>query len=279
MKKEVISTLHKSFEEYVHIEEGVEFWLARDLQKLLEYKDWRNFSQVVDKAITACNNSGNSDLDHFVDVNNMVAIGSSTIREVEDKKLTRYACYLVAQNGDPRKEEIAFAQTYFAVQTRKQEVIEERLKELKRLEKREYLAEQEKRFAGIIFERGVDSKGFARIKSKGDEKLFGGNTTKMMKDKLSVPPKRALADFLPTITLTAKALVDEMTEINVLSKDLQGENPISKEHNQSNSAVRKALMERGIVPEDLPAGEDIKLIERRVKAEGKKLAGSIKRLG
>lgn len=278
MKKELISRLHKSFEDYVHNEDGVEYWQARDLQTLLGYVKWDKFTAVIEKAKTSCLTAGNAIDDHFLQSEKMVDLGSGAVREINDYRLTRYACYLIAQNGDPSKEEISFAQAYFAIQTRKAELIEERLKDLKRLEKREYLAEREKRLAGIVFERGVDSQGFARLKSKGDQALFGGNSTQVMKGKLNVPAKRPLADFLPTVTLTAKALADEMTELNVINKDLKGERPIAGEHVASNKAVRGAMIERGIYPERLPAAEDIKKVESRLKAEKKKLPKQIKKL-
>ena len=208
----------------------------------------------------------------------MVDIGSGTQREISDIKLTRYACYLVAQNGDPQKESIAFAQTYFAIQTRKQELIEKRLKEVRRIEQRQHLTQTEKRLAGIAFERGVDSKGFARIKSRGDHVLFGGKTTQQMKEKLNIPASRPLADFLPTVTITAKALANEITEHNVASKDLRGESPISREHEASNKAIRKALVDRKVIPENLPPAEDIKKVESRLKAEGGKLPEQTKKL-
>lgn len=209
----------------------------------------------------------------------MVDLGSGAVRSIPDFKLTRYACYLIAQNGDSSKEEIAFAQAYFAIQTRKAEVIEERLRDLKHLEKRECLAEKEKKLAGIVFERGVDSQGFARIKSKGDQAPFGGHSTQRMKDKLLVPAKSPLADFLPTVTLTAKALADEMTELNVIGKDLKGENPITGEHVESNKAVRRAMVDRGIYPEKLPAAEDIKKVESRMNSERKRLPKQAKAIG
>ena len=278
MKKELIARLHKSFEDYVYNEDGVEFWLARDLQSLLGYSKWDNFVTVIEKAKDASKNAGNSPDDHFADIGKMVNLGSGSQREVADLKLTRYACYLIAQNGDSRKEEIAFAQTYFAVQTRKAEIIESRLRELQRIEKRENLAHREKRLAGIIFERGVDSQGFARIKSKGDQVLFGGYSTQQMKEKLGIPAKRPLADFLPAVTLTAKALADEITEHNLLEKDLKGERPITVEHEASNKAVRRALIDRNVVPENLPPSEDIKKIQSRVRSEGKKLSREAKAL-
>lgn len=278
MKKELITELHKSFEDFVNSEDGVEYWFARDIQQLLQYTDWRNFLLVIDKAKKACENSNIEPEDHFVDVNKMIGIGKGGEREVADLKLTRYACYLIAQNGDPRKAEIAFAQTYFAVQTRKAEIIEQRLSELRRIEERDKLTETEKRLAGIAFERAVDSYGFARIKSKGDAVLFGGITTQGMKQKLGVPDKRPLADFLPTVTITGKAFANALTEQNVIGKNLRGESPIGQEHEASNRAVRSAMLERGIKPESLPPAEDIKRVESRVKAENKKLPKQTKKL-
>jgi len=278
VKKELITELHKSFEDFVNSEDGVEYWFARDIQQLLQYTDWRNFLLVIDKAKKACENSNIEPEDHFVDVNKMIGIGKGGEREVADLKLTRYACYLIAQNGDPRKAEIAFAQTYFAVQTRKAEIIEQRLSELRRIEERDKLTETEKRLAGIAFERAVDSYGFARIKSKGDAVLFGGITTQGMKQKLGVPDKRPLADFLPTVTITGKAFANALTEQNVIGKNLRGESPIGQEHEASNRAVRSAMLERGIKPESLPPAEDIKRVESRVKSENKKLPKQTKKL-
>ncbi len=278
MKKELITELHKSFEDFVNSEDGVEYWFARDIQQLLQYTNWRNFLLVIDKAKKACENSNIEPEDHFVDVNKMIGIGKGGEREVADLKLTRYACYLIAQNGDPRKAEIAFAQTYFAVQTRKAEIIEQRLSELRRIEERDKLTETEKRLAGIAFERAIDIYGFARIKSKGDAVLFGGITTQGMKQKLGVPDKRSLADFPPAVTITGKAFANALTEQNVIGKNLRGESPIGQEHEASNRAVRSAMLERGIKPESLPPAEDIKRVESRVKAENKKLPKQTKKL-
>lgn len=202
----------------------------------------------------------------------MVQLGSGSKRKVKDYMLTRYACYLIAQNGDPKKEEIAFAQSYFALQTRKQELIEERLAYIERTEARGRLRETEKRLSQNIYERGVDDAGFGRIRSKGDTALFGGHTTQDMKRKLGVKDKRPLADFLPTLTIAAKNLATEMTNYNVEEKDLQGETAITMEHVQNNASVRSMLEDRGIKPEELPPSEDIKKLERRVKSQEKKIA-------
>ena len=276
MEKELITQLHNGFECVAKREEDVEFWYARDLQELLGYEQWRNFLKVVDKAKDACSNSGHSIADHFADVSKMVPLGSGSQRTVDDVKLTRYACYLIAQNGDSRKNEIAFAQTYFAVQTRKQEIIEQRISEIERLQAREKLSESEKQLSGIIFERGVDGQGFARIRSKGDQALFGGNTTQQMKDKLGVPENRALADFLPTITIKAKDFANEITTFNSVRDNLRGEQLIAQEHVKNNSTVREALKQSNIYPESLPPAEDIKKIDRKIKSESKKLPKSTK---
>lgn len=275
MKKETMIQLHRSFEEIVNtdLESGVEFWRARDLQGLLGYANWQNFAEVIAKAITACDNSRQHSEDHFIVTSKMVGVGSNAHREIVDVMLTRYACYLVAQNGDPSKEPIAFAQSYFAVQTRKMEVIEQRLAQVERLRARQKLATSEKKLSGIIFERLRDERSFARIRSKGDEALFGGLTTQNMKDRLGVPKSRALADFLPTITITAKDFANEITNFNVKKSDLRTEPEISSEHVQSSTTVRDALKKRGITPESLPAAEDVKKVDRRLRSEPKKLPG------
>ena len=279
MKTSVVEQLSADFTAAVHdAGDGVEFVFARDLQELLGYTEWRNFSLVLDKARTACENSGQRCDDHFVDVTKMVDLGSGAQREVEDLMLTRYACYLVAQNGDPRKDAVAFAMSYFAIQTRKQELLEQRIQDWERVQAREKLTALEKQFSGIIYERGVDEKGFARIRSKGDQALFGGYATHEMKSKLRVPAARPLADFLPTITIKAKDFALEITNYNVREKDMSGEKAISTEHVKNNKGVRNLLKERGIRPESLPAAEDASKVKRRLASEEKHLAKHAPRL-
>ena len=248
----------------------VEVWFGRELQGLLGYARWENFSVAINRAIESCKSQGVNVDDHFREVTKMVQLGSGSKRSVPDFLLTRYACYLIAQNGDPKKEEIAFAQSYFAVQTRKAEIIEERLQLLSRLETRERLKASEKQLSKNIYERGVDEKGFARIRSKGDTALFGGVNTQQMKLRLGIK-NGPLANRLPTLTIAAKNLATEMTNYNVEQKDLKGENPITVEHVQNNKSVRQMLGQRGIKPENLPAAEDINKVERRVAKEDKLL--------
>lgn len=273
MDKKTIYAMKNAFDEIVKIiqEEAVEFWYARDLMALLGYDRWENFHKAIERAIDSCKASEIEPADHFRSVTKMVQIGSGAERAVKDYMLTRYACYLIAQNGDPRKEEIAFAQSYFAVQTRKQELIEERIAYIERTDARGKLRESEKRLSQNIYERGVDDAGFGRIRSRGDQALFGGKSTQEMKKKLGVSDKRPLADFLPTLTIAAKNLATEMTNYNVEEKDLQGESAITSEHVQNNQSVRDTLGSRGIKPEELPPSEDIKKLERRVKSQEKKL--------
>ena len=273
MKAETLQALQSQFDALSQKtpDEGVEFWFARDLMGPLGYARWENFQVAVARAITSCKSTGYEPNDHFRGVTKMVRLGSGAERTVEDFMLTRYACYLIAQNGDPRKEPIAFAQSYFALQTRKQELIEDRMRLHVRLDARERLRESEKSLSRSIYERGVDDAGFGRIRSKGDEALFGGHTTRVMKERYGITQTRPLADFLPALTIAAKNLATEMTNHRVRQNGLHGEPAVTKEHVQNNEGVRGMLGQRGIKPEKLAPEEDIKKLERRVKAEEKRL--------
>ena len=271
MKKSQSNELFEKLESIRREIENVEYWSARDLQNVFGYDKWENFHKAIQKAIISCENSSENTQYHFLDVRKMVEIGSNTKREVKDYALTRYACYLIAQNGDPSKEEIAFAQGYFALKTRKQELIEKRIAEAQRVTERDKLTLSEKLLSQLAFERGVDSEGFAFIRAKGDEAFFGGNNTQAMKDKLAVGKGKPLADYLPTVTIWGKGLATGITNHNMQTKNLEGTNQIAEEHITNNDAVRQLLISRGIVPEELPAAEDVKKVKRRLNSEGKKL--------
>ena len=271
MKTELIQSLTETFEGHAQqTEGGIEYWLARDLQHLLGYGEWRNFNNTaISRARTACEVSGHPPSDHFVGVTKMVDLGSGSQRKIEDLMLTRYACYLVAQNGDPRKAEIAFAQTYFAIQTRRAELIEQRLLEAERVSARKKLSVTEKELSDVIFEQTGGNQNFALIRSKGDHALFSKNT-QAMKAQWKVPDNRPLADFAPTIILKAKDFATEITIFNAREHGMKSELAISREHVTNNQAVRNTLLERGIRPESLPPAEDVKKVERRLASEEKK---------
>jgi DNA-damage-inducible protein D len=269
MKSDDIKSLFKQFENITSEFNGIECWSARELQKLMGYSNWQNFLKVIEKAKFSCENAGENPTDHLTDISKMISIGKGAEKQIDDILLTRYACYLIAQNGDARKVEIAFAQTYFAVQTRKAEIVEQRLLDYERIKAREKLSKTEKQLSGILFERGINEKGFAIIRSKGDQALFNISTHELKK-KMGVPTNRPVADFLPTIGIKAKDLAAEMTNLNVQTKDLKGHNPIEKEHIDNNKAVRNVLVSRGIHPENLSPSEDVKKLQRKLVNEEKK---------
>ncbi len=278
MKSEEIKQLFEQFEAVAAELEGIECWSARELQTLLGYSKWENFEKVIQKAKDACKNAGEEIVYHFPDIRKTIPMPKGAEKEIDDILLTRYACYLIAQNGDSRKQEIAFAQNYFAVQTRRAEIVEQRLLEFERVKAREKLSQTEKQLSGILYERGVDNQGFAIIRSKGDQALFRLNT-QMLKKKMGIPESRPLADFLPTISIKAKDLAAEMTGLNVQNKDLKGQSKIEEEHVDNNLAVRNMLTQRGIIPENLPPDEDVKKLQRKLNGDEKKLLKKNKKKG
>jgi len=274
VKEETIRQLYKKLEGIVRIEveSNEEVWLGREFQAVLTYARWENFNKIIEKAKTACTNSGHHTQDHFRDVTKMVGVGSGANREIRDVMLTRYGCYLVAQNGDPSKKPVAFAQTYFAMQTRTLELIQQRIEDSERIKARKKLTISEKELSETIDQRVGDLRSFARIRSHGDEALFGGHTTRDMKKQLGTPPKRPLADFLPTITIKAKDFANEITNFNVKKEDLGTEGEITFEHVKNNKGVRKLLLDRNIIPESLPPDKDVKKVERQLEGEKKQIA-------
>jgi DNA-damage-inducible protein D len=276
MKSEQIKELFYQFENICYRYNGIECWSARELQQLLDYGKWENFEKVIQKAKDACVLAGEVIADHFPGIRKVIEAGKGAKHAIDDILLTRYACYLVAQNGDSRKEAISFAQNYFAVQTRKAELVEERLLEYERVKAREKLSQTEKQLSGILYERGVDNQGFAIIRSKGDQALFNLSTIQL-KRKMGIPDNRPVADFLPTISIKAKDLAAEMTGVNTQSKNLRGQNSIEKEHIDNNTAVRNMLTQRGIRPEALPPAEDVKKLQRKLEGEAKKMLKEVKK--
>lgn len=279
MKLEVINRYVEDFNQFIYETQGLEFWFARDLSSLLGYTKWNNFLNVIEKAKIACAKSGVIVNDNFSETFRLINMPNGGEKIVEDMFLTRYACYLVAQNGDSSKESVAFAMSYFAIQTRKQELLEKRISELERLQIREKLSGSEKIFSGLIYERGIDSQGFAIIKSKGDKALFGGYNTNEMKKRLKIPNNRSLADFLPSITIKAKDFANEITIFNVkkdgVVKNIHG---ISQDHEQNNRDVRNLLLQKGIAPESLPVEEDVKKLQRKFKSDEKIITKNAKKL-
>ena len=279
MKLEIINNYFADFNKFVYEVDDLEFWFARDLQNLLGYSKWDNFLNVIEKAKTACANSGVKTDDHFAYTVRAVNMPNGGIKEVDDLFLTRYACYLIAQNSDPTKEQVAFAMSYFAIQTRKQELLEKRLGELERLHAREKLSNSEKELSGIIYERGIDGQGFALIKSKGDQALFGGHSTGDMKKRLGIPNNRPLADFLPTITIKAKDFANEITIFNLKKEgSIRSMLGVSGEHEKNNRDVRNLLIQKGITPESLPAEEDVQKLKRKIKGDDRLILKTAKKI-
>lgn len=271
MNPKTVKSLTTNFEDNKHqTKEGVDFWYARDLQKLLGYIQWRNFEKIIKRAQKSCKSAGVPMQDHFADVSKSIISGKGATFETNDIILTRYACYLIAQNGDPSKSQIAFAQAYFAVQTRKLELLEEKINQIERIKAREKLSKSEKQLSRMIYEKTKNEKAFGYIRSKGDEALFGLSTAKM-KVKWAIPKSKPLADFAPTVVLKGKDFANEMTVFNTQEKNLNKTREITEEHVENNKIVRSAMKERGIIPENLKPEADVAKVKRKLNIKKKEL--------
>ncbi len=279
MQRERIHELNTTLERRMRRETatGTEFWLARDLQSIFGYVHWANFERVIHKAMMACEAAGHAVDDHFLRLEKIEDISARRSLKVTDYALTRYACYLVAQSADATKDQVALARNYFASPANEQDTVEGRRADAERIEARRKLSESEKVLSGLIYEHVEDDEGFRRIRTKGDQALFGGVTTRQMKRRLRVPKGRAMADFLPTLTIKAKDFANEITNFDIKRDYLHTEAQITREYIKNNREIRKVLERRKIKPEELPAAEDVKKVERRLSKEDKSLLEQARR--
>ncbi len=272
-----LDTIQKNLESIKRVsndDHPMEFWSARDLMPMLGYTKWQKFTEVIERAKAACKLSGQNIDDHVTGAGKMIATGKGATRKIEDFFLTRYAFYLIAQNGDPRKPEIALAQTYFATQTRKQELLEQRDMESKRLDARAKLRETESKIESTVYERGIKYPvEFATFKNKHIEALYGGISASQLKKIRKIPPKRSLADFDSHVELKAKDFALAMTDHNIKEKDIRGKEAMNTEVVKNSRETRQALLNRGIKPEHIKPEEDLKLVESRKNKEAKRIAG------